>query len=148
MPNHSIQRTGASRSGRALPVAQQRLAPAADAVRCSMRLFFIIVALFALCGCQSHKAWSDHFTDMSLADDSRLSPREHQVIAAARSYLNKQNWKREPIYYKIERTKDGYEVFVLLGSGYGQSRSLYEPVRRGCVVLRKDLSFVRYVRED
>ena len=32
-PNHSIQRTGASRSARAVLVAQWRLAPAADAGR-------------------------------------------------------------------------------------------------------------------
>src|SRR5262249_40882506 len=85
------------------------------------------------------------FTNMSLANDGRLSPQDRQIIAAARRYLTKQKWKSEPIYYKIESTKDGYEVFVELGSGYGRSRSLYEPVRRGCVVLRKDLSFDRYV---
>ena len=111
----------------------------------SMRLFIVIVGLFAFCGCQSHTASSDPFTNMSLANDSRLSPRDREIIAAARNYLEKQNWETNDVYYKIETMKDGYEVLVV---GYVHGRALSHTVGHGRVVLRKDLSFVRYVPES
>jgi hypothetical protein len=112
-----------------------------------MRLFIAIVSLFAFCGCQSHNTSRDPFTDMGRADDNRFSPREREIIAAARGYLAKQSWETADVLYKIETTKNGYEVLVLFLSGNVHGRSLFDPVGRGRVVLRKDLSFVRYMPE-
>jgi hypothetical protein len=113
-----------------------------------MRLFIIIASLFVFCGCKSLTASDDHFTNMSLAYDERLTPKQREVIAVARSYLDKQHWNTDGVYYKIETTIDGYKVFVVFTDGQEQGRSLYHPIRHGCVLLRKDLSFVRYVPED
>jgi len=92
----------------------------------------------------SSKSDSEPFSDMWPADDSRFSPDERHMVAAARDYLEKARPKPLDARYKVERTKDGYEVFVMFVNGYENGRPLYYPGGHGIVVLGADGSVIRY----
>ena len=70
-------------------------------------------------------------------DDSRFSAREREIIAAARSYLEKQGHKPVADYYRIEHTKNGYTVYVKFASGWEGERFV--------VLLREDGSVIDVV---
>jgi len=46
---------------------------------------------------------------------------------------------------RVERTKDGYEVFAMFVAGYENGRPLYTPGGHGIVVLSADGTVVRYM---
>ncbi|MBI5820529.1 MAG: hypothetical protein HZA88_16300 [Verrucomicrobia bacterium] len=110
-----------------------------------MRAVIVIFGLLALCNCQGSDKSSEPYADMWRPDDSRFSPQERKIIAAARSFVEKKNKKPVDGYYKIKKTKDGYNVFVEFAAGYEHGRPLFVPGHHGIVVLRKDLSFVCYM---
>ena len=96
-----------------------------------MRILIAIIGLLVVCGCHSQKAsdqpkaTSEPFADMWRPDDSRFTPHEREIVAAARSYLDKARQKPVDGYYKIDHTKDGYEVFVMFAAGYEHGRPLF-----------------------
>jgi hypothetical protein len=111
-----------------------------------MRVWIAIMALFVLCGCQSQpKAASEPFADEWRPGDVRFTPREREIVDATRKYLDKQNQKPVDGYYKVERTKDGYEVFVMFVAGYEKGRPLFRPGGHCIVLLREDGSVIRAV---
>jgi len=55
------------------------------------------------------------------------------MVAAARAYLEKTRSKPLDARYKVERTKDGYEVFAMFVAGYEKGRPLYTPGGHGTV---------------
>ena len=114
-----------------------------------MRFFIAIIGLFVLCGCQGQKASEPQreagapFGDMWRPDDSRFTQREHEIVASARSYLDKQQKKPVDGYYKVEHTKDSYEVFVMFAAGHERGRPLFYPGGHCTVLLREDGSVIR-----
>ena len=110
-----------------------------------MRDVIALVGLLALCACQIQQASKEPFADMWRPNDSRFSPREREVIAAARGFLEKEKQKPIDGYYKVHDTKNGYEIFVMFAAGYEDGRPLFFPGGHGTVVLNKDLSFVNYM---
>jgi hypothetical protein len=88
---------------------------------------------------------SGPFSDMRPAGDSHFTPEEQRIVAAARAYLEKSRQKPLDARYKVERTRDGYEVFAMFVGGYENGRPLYYPGGHGIVVLRSDGTFVRYM---
>jgi hypothetical protein len=88
------------------------------------------------------------FADMWRPDDSRFSVHDRQIIAAARSYLEKERQKPVDGYYKIDHTKEGHEVFVMFAAGYEHGRPLFYPGGHCTVLLRKDGSVIRVLPGD
>ena len=82
---------------------------------------------------------------MRPAGDPHFSAEEQRMVAAARAYL--ENGRQKPLdaRYRVERTKEGYEVFAMFVSGYENGQPLYSPGGHGIVVLRQDGSVVRYL---
>ena len=113
-----------------------------------MRIFIVILGLLALCNCLGSDKPSEPFADLWRPDDSRFSPREREIVAVARRFVEKDQRKPVDGYYKIMKTKDGYDVFVEFAAGYENGRPLFVPGGHGIVVLRRDLSFVRYMRGE
>ena len=67
------------------------------------------------------------------------------MVAAARVYLEKSRGKPLDARYRVERTKDGYEVFAMFVAGYERGRPLFYPGGHGIVVLSADATVVRYM---
>jgi hypothetical protein len=110
-----------------------------------MRVFIAIIGLFVLCGCHSQKTPSEPFGDMWRPDDSRFTTREREIVAAARRFVEKEAGKPVDGYYKIEATKEGYDVLVEIAAGYEHGRPLFVPGGNPIVELHKDLSLARYM---
>jgi hypothetical protein len=108
-----------------------------------VRVFIVIIGLLALCGCHKQKTSTEPFADMWRPGDSRFSTREREIVAAARSYLQKERQKPVDGYYKIDHTKGGYEVFVMFAAGYEHGRPLFYPGGHCTVLLREDGSVIR-----
>ena len=106
-----------------------------------MRIFIVIFSLLALCGCCGQKTSSDSWR----SDDSRFSPREREVVSAARSYLEKRFQKSVDGYYTVKDTEDGYSVIVWFAIRYEHGRPVFGPSAHGIVVLHKDLSVADYL---
>ena len=85
------------------------------------------------------------YSDMRPSGDPHFTVEEQRMVAAARAYLEKSRQKPLDARYRVERTRDGYEVFAMFVVGYENGRPLYYPGGHGIVVLRSDGSFVRYM---
>ena len=110
-----------------------------------MRVILSII-LLALCGCATQRSAPESSAQMWRANDRRFSSREREIIAAARRFMEKYYHKVSgDRYYYIERTKDGYEVFVEIAGGYEHGRALFFPGGSCTVLLREDLSLIRVV---
>src|SRR5438477_9865037 len=91
-----------------------------------MRTFLTLLSLVMLLGCSQNRAArpsvsnsdSAAFSDMRPAGDSHFSADEQRMVAAARDYLEKSRGKSLDARYRVELTKDGYEVFAMLVAGY------------------------------
>lgn len=118
-----------------------------------MRAFLTLLSFVALLGCsQQHVAPpsvsnsdTGPFSDMRPAGDSHFSADEQRMITAARVYFENSHGKPRDARYRVERTKDGYEVFAMFVAGYEKSRPLYTPGGHGIVVLSADGTVVRYM---
>jgi hypothetical protein len=85
---------------------------------------------------------------MRRSGDSHFTAEEQRIVAAANAYLEKTRQKPLDARYRIERIKDGYEVFAMFVGGYENGRPLYYPGGHGIVVLRSDGSFVSYMPRE
>ena len=118
-----------------------------------MRAFLTGLSLLMLLGCSQQRvatpavssAETGPYSDMRPSGDPRFTPEEQRIVAAARAYLEKSRKKPLDARYRVERTKDGYEVFAMFVGGYEKARPLFYPGGHGIVVLRADGSFVRYI---
>jgi len=77
--------------------------------------------------------------------DSHFSSDEKRIVAAAQAYLENRSGKPVDARYKVDHTKEGYEVFAMFVGGYENGRPLYYPGGHGVVVLRADGSVIRYL---
>jgi hypothetical protein len=111
-----------------------------------MRTLFTLVVLLMVSGC--HHRRPEPFANMWRQDDSRFSADDQRVIAAARAYLETNEHAPLDARYSIKRTQDGYEVFAMFVAGYENGRPLFYPGGHGMVVLRKDITVVRYISGD
>jgi hypothetical protein len=87
----------------------------------------------------------DPFADMRRQDDPRWSPEERRIVSAAHAYLEKNQQKPLDARYRIDRTEDGYEVFVEFVAGYTNGHPLFYPGGHGILELRKNGEVVRYL---
>lgn len=121
-----------------------------------MRAFLTLLSFVTLLGCsQQHvappsvsNADTGPFSDMRPAGDSRFSADEQRIVTAARAYLEKTRGKPLDARYRVERTKDGYEVFAMFVAGYEKGRPLYTPGGHGIVVLSAEGTVVRYMQGE
>ena len=88
---------------------------------------------------------SGPYSDMRASGDPRFSAEEQRIVSAARTYLEKSRRKPLDARYRVERPKEGYEVFAMFVGGYENGRPLYYPGGHGIVILRPDGSVVRYL---
>jgi hypothetical protein len=118
-----------------------------------MRALLTFLSFVALLGCMQqcavHPSVSNSdpepFLDMRPASDSHFSADEQRMVATARAYLEKSHGKPLDARYQVERTKDGYEVFVIFVAGYGNGRPIFYPGGNGMVVLSAEGSVIRYM---
>ncbi len=108
-------------------------------------------AILILIGCSTPRVETPEVlgagscSDLGGPGDPRFSFAERRAIAAARAYLEASGRKPLDARYRVDRTRDGYEVFVMFVGGYENGRPLYYPGGHGTVVLRTDRTFVRYM---
>jgi hypothetical protein len=118
-----------------------------------MRAFLTVLSLLMSLGCSQQRVASPlvsssetgPYSDMRPAGDSRFTPDEQRIVAAARAYLEKSRQKPLDARYRVERTRDGYEVFAMFVGDYENGRPLYYPGGHSTVFLRSDGTFVRYM---
>ncbi len=115
-----------------------------------MNLFSILVlALLTLCGCSRYhragdppssapKAVLRGSSECRRADDPVFSPRERQIIDAARRHLEQLSKRSIDAYYHVKQASDGYEVFVIDVTGYDRSEPLFMPGGFWTVVFQED----------
>jgi len=75
--------------------------------------------------------------------DPALSKREREVIAAARSHLEKSEKRSVDAYYQIRRTPEGYSVLVDPVVGYDGDMPQFRFGTDHTVYLRADGSLIR-----
>ena len=78
-------------------------------------------------------------------DDPRFSADERALISRAKHFLERRSHTKLDAYYKVERTADGYEVYIERISGYEGSQPLSAPGSGSIIELRNDGSFIRYL---
>ena len=105
-----------------------------------MRKLITILALVAVCGCRSQNSFSEW-----RADDKRFTPREREVVSAARSYLEHRFATTVDGYYRVSETQDGYSVLVWFATGYEHGQPMFSPGGFGIVELHKDLTVADYL---
>ncbi|HTL18164.1 MAG TPA: hypothetical protein VL793_13080 [Patescibacteria group bacterium] len=118
-----------------------------------MRALLALLSLATWVGCTQQRVArpsisisdSGPFSDLRLAGDSHFSTDEQRMVAVAHAYLEKSRGKPLDARYQIERTKDGYEVFVMYVAGYENARPLFYPGGHGIVVLSADGTVIRYM---
>lgn len=119
----------------------------------TMRAVLTFLSLLMFLGCAAPREGApaaanpeaDPFADMRPSGDPHFSTDERRIVAAAQAYLEKHHQGPLDARYRVERTKDGYEVFAMFIGGYENGRPLYYPGGHGIVVLRPDGSFIRYI---
>jgi len=67
------------------------------------------------------------------------------MIARAKHYLERRSHTRVDAYYNIERTAEGYDVYIERISGYEGNHPLSVPGSCSIVELRYNGSFFRYL---
>jgi hypothetical protein len=112
-----------------------------------MQSLIVVVVLLFVLGCQQQNTEPvvDMWADMWPADDSRFTAQEREVVAAARSFLEKKRGMSLDARYEIEQTDDGYKVLVMFVGGYEGGRPLFYPGGHATLVLRRDGNIVRYM---
>ena len=98
-----------------------------------MRAFLTLFSLLTLLGCSHQRiatpsdsqARIEPYSDMRPAGDAQFSADEQRIVATAQAHLEKSLRKRLDARYRVERTKQGYEVFVMFVVGYEGRRPLY-----------------------
>jgi hypothetical protein len=107
--------------------------------------------LLGLCGCTAQTsapgvpsgAPTVVFTDCRREQDSEFSLHEQSTIAAARRHLEQIDKRPIDAYYRVTRTADGFEVFVICVTGYTDSQPSFIPGGHCTVLLREDGSVIR-----
>lgn len=118
-----------------------------------MRAFLPLLSLVMLLGCSQQRVATPSDSppdiapkpDMRPSGDSHFTVEEQRIVTAARAYLEKIRQKPLDARYRVERTKDGYEVFAMFVHSYENGRPLYYPGGHGIVVLSSDGNVVRYI---
>ena len=110
-----------------------------------MRAFISIVAFVALCGCCGQKMVKEEEWSSWRAYDSRFSPREREVVSAARSYLEKKFGVPVDAFYTVNGRENGYAVIVRFPLRYQDGRPVFGPTSEGIVEVNKDLSVIQYL---
>jgi hypothetical protein len=119
-----------------------------------MRTFLAVLNFIALLGCTEQASIksslpsntiSESFDDMLMPDDPRLSGQERRIIGRVQAYLEKNAEKSIDARYKIQQTKEGFEVFAVLIHGYSHGHPLTSPGGHFTVILDSDDNVIRYI---
>jgi hypothetical protein len=113
-----------------------------------------LLLVLALCGCSSQRpiaripsdAPAVVFADCRREQDSTFSEHDRDIIASARRHLEHSDKRSVDAYYRVKRTADGFEVFVIYVSGYTGSQPFFVPGGHCTVQLREDGSVIRVLR--
>jgi hypothetical protein len=117
----------------------------------SVREALTIVSLVALMGCSENRNAAPSATGIELysvmrpSGDSSFTREEQRIVTAARAHLEKVHQKPLDARYRVERTKDGYEVDAMFVAGYENEQPLYYPGGHGTVVFNADGNVVSYM---
>lgn len=115
-----------------------------------LRTLLIISAIAAIL-LSGYATWlwvmpnTDPFAEWRPAGDATFSADEQRLVAAARTYLQNLHGKHLDARYKVDCTRDGYEVHAMFVAGYENGRPLYSPGGSGIVVLRADGTVTGYM---
>jgi hypothetical protein len=77
--------------------------------------------------------------------DPAFSAKEQAIVGAARRYLERQWDGPVDAYFSVERTAEGYEVFVKHVSWYENSQPMFALGAGSIVYLRDDGTIIRYL---
>jgi hypothetical protein len=114
----------------------------------------LLLALLTLCGCGRYHRAGDApssapkvvlrgSAECRRADDPAFSPRERQIIAAARRHLEQPDKRSIDAYYHVKHSPNGYEVFVIYVTGYDRSEPSFIPGGFCTVVLQEDGTIIK-----
>ncbi len=110
----------------------------------------LAIALLSICGCSGlqHSASVPQGAPARSAEDFRrdqpdqFSPQERQLIATARRAIREAGKRPEgasnDAFYRVKRSAEGYEVFVIYVTGYEGSQPQFTPCVHNAVLLGGD----------
>lgn len=125
----------------------------AELVR-SMRTLLVMLSFIVLLGCTEQASTktplpsntsSEILDDMLRLDDPRLSAEKRRIVGRVQTYLEKNAEKSIDASYKIQQTKEGFEVFAVLIRGYSNGHPLTSPGGHFTVILDSDGNVIRYI---
>lgn len=125
----------------------------AELVR-SMLTLLVMLSFIVLLGCTEQASTETHlsssgsseaFDDMLRPDDPRLSGQERRIVGRVQAYLEKNAENSIDARYKIQQTKEGFEVFAVLIRGYSNGHPLTSPGGHFTVILDSDGNVTRYI---
>lgn len=83
------------------------------------------------------------FTDCRREQDSTFSQHERDIIISARRHLEQSDKRTIDAYFRVNRTADGFEVFVMYVFGYIGNQPCFIPGGHCTVLLGEDGSIIR-----
>ena len=83
------------------------------------------------------------FTDCRREQDPIFSQRERHIVTSTRRYLEQLDKKPVDAYYRVKRTPDQYEVFVIYVAGHTDGQPRFTPGAHCTVLLRDDGTVIR-----
>lgn len=125
----------------------------AELVR-SMRTLLVMLSFIVLLGCTEQASTktplpsntsSEILDDMLRLDDPRLSAEKRRIVGRVQTYHEKNAEKSIDARYKIQQTKEGFEVFAVLIRGYSNGHPLTSPGGHFTVILDSDGNVIRYI---
>jgi hypothetical protein len=120
----------------------------------SMLILLAVLSFIVLLGCTEQASTntplasnvtSETFDDILRPDDPRLSVEERRIVGRVQAYLEKNAEKSIDVRYKIQQTKEGFEVFAVLIRGYSNGHPLTSPGGHLTVILDSDGNVIRYI---
>jgi len=121
---------------------------------------YLGIALLAICGCSSYDrtmpgkpgspaVFGNELQDFRRDQQDQFAPHERRLIASARKAIRKAgNLSTAPFddaYYRVRRTAEGYEVYVLYVTGYDGNQPIYSPCVDNKVLFSEDGKVIKVV---
>lgn len=113
-----------------------------------------VLSFIALLGCTEQAstntpllsdATSESFDDMLMLDDPRLSAEERRIVGRVQTYLEKSAQRSVDARYRVQQTKEGFEVFAIFIRGYSNGRPLTSPGGHVTLILHPDGNVTRQI---